>query len=348
MRVLLLHEMSGVHTELKDGLQKIGVDASIATYGDGWKKFGSDFDIGTASNTLASNLGRLLKQTSFVQNLKDFEVIQSISPNPFYRPIGALLERIAFSGARKIIYVAAGSDAIYRKHVRGLEYFPPHDWFENSSKVKRLTKMLSHVDSIVPVCWEYKYCMQQAGLKTTDLMPFPINVENKKVGKLGRSGKVKFFHPLNRDDFLNYDFKGTKIIKQAFSELSEKYKDVAEFTCSGGMSHDKYDALTDQMDVIVDQAYSFTYGMSAAYGLAKGKIVLSGLEQVAKDCEFYRSCPIINIKPSVEDVKNKIEYVLRNRDHLISFSEASRSFAEKYHAHTNVARRFLDVYSNTS
>jgi hypothetical protein len=348
MRVLLLHEMSGVHTELKDGLQKIGVDAKIATYGDGWKRFGSDFDIGSARNTLASNFERLLKQTSFIQEFKNFDVIQTISPNPFYRPIGALLERLAFSGNRKTIYVAAGSDAIYRKHVKDLEYFPPHDWFENSSKVDRLKSMLSHFDAIVPVCWEYKHCMQKAGLKTTNLMPFPINIDNKRVGKLGGFGKIKFFHPLNRDDYMRFDFKGTKIIMQAFSELSEKYKDVAEFSCSGGMSHDKYDALTDQMDVIVDQAYSFTYGMSAAYGLAKGKIVLSGLEQAAKDCDFYRNCPIINIKPNVEDIKDKIEYVLRNRDRLVEFSEESRSFAEKYHAHTNVAKQFLEIYCSTN
>jgi len=39
MKVLLLHEMSGVHTELKKGLLAIGVEAQIATFGDGWKSY---------------------------------------------------------------------------------------------------------------------------------------------------------------------------------------------------------------------------------------------------------------------------------------------------------------------
>lgn len=346
MRVLLLHEMSGVHTELKAGFQKLGIDAKIATYGDGWKKFGSDFDIGSADDKFSSNLDRLIKQTSSIGKFKDFDVIQTISPNPFYRPIGRILEKIIFSGDRKIVYVAAGSDAIYRRHVKDLDYFPPHDWFESSSKVNRLKEMLSNVDEIIPMCWEYKYCMQKAGFKTKNVIPFPINLSEKKVNKLGRSGKIRFFHPLNRDNYEKFDFKGTKIIKRAFSELAEKYKDIAEFNCAGGMSHDKYDAFTDEMDVIVDQAYSFSYGMSAAYGLSKGKIVLSGLEQITKDCDYYRDCPILNIKPNVEAIKSKIEYILQNRNRLSILSEESRGFAEKYHAHTIVAERYLQIYRN--
>lgn len=341
----MLHEMSGVHTELKTGLRKLGAEVKIATYGDGWKKFDSDFYIGSTHNTLQSHFERLIKQIIFAGKLKDFDVIQLISPNPFYRPIGKLLERIAFSGPAKIVYVAAGSDAIYRKHVRDLTYFPPHDWFDNSTEFNGLTKMLGRVDEIVPVCWEYKYCMEKSGFKSNEVIPFPIDVGSKKVNKLGRSGKVKFFHPLNRDN-LKFDFKGTKIIKQAFSELSEKYQNVAEFICAGGMSHDKYDALTDEMDVIVDQAYSFSYGMSAAYGLSKGKIVLSGLEKITRDCEYYKDCPIINIKPSVEDIKEKIEYILQQRDVLNVFGEESRSFAENYHDHVSVAGQYLRIYGN--
>lgn len=335
--------MSGVHTELKDGLQSLGVDTRIATYGDGWKKYKSDIDLGTVKPGFSSHLERLVKQTSNIGGFKDFDVIQLISPNPFYRPISHFLESLIFSGDKKLVYVAAGSDAIYRKHVRELNYHPPHDWFEKNGELERLKNMLRPFDAVVPVCWEYKYCMEKEGFTPKEVMPFPINIEKQKFQSLGRSGKVRFFHPLNRDN-LNYDFKGTHLIRQAFIELTEKYGDVAEFICAGGMNHKEYDAFTDDVDVIVDQTYSFSYGMSAAYGLAKGKIVLSGLEDVVKDCVYYKNSPIINIKPSVEDIKEKIEIILSRRNELAVLGEASRYFAKKYHDHVTVAESFLNIY----
>ncbi len=343
MRVLLLHEMSGVHTELKDGLQCLGIDAQIATYGDGWKKYRSDIDLGSVSPALSSHIERLIKQTFGIKYFSDFDVIQLISPNPFYRPISRILEKLIFLREKKLVYVAAGSDAIYRNHVRELNYYPPHEWFEKNNETDRLKKMLSPFNAIVPVCWEYKYGMQRAGLNPKDVMPFPINIQKQRFQSLGRSGKIRFFHPLNREN-LSFDFKGTLLIKQAFADLAEKYSDVAEFVCAGGMSHEKYDELTDDVDVIVDQAYSFSYGMSAAYGLAKGKIVLSGLEDLVKDCEFYKNCPIINIKPSVDDIKGKIERLLLNKNELPSLGEKSRYFAETHHDHVRVAEKFLKIY----
>ena len=346
MKVLLLHEMSGVHTELKHGLQCLGVDARIATYGDGWKNYKSDVDLGGIRPGFRSHVERLFKQASNIGNFKAFDVIQLISPNPFYRPASRLLEKLIFPGDKKLVYIAAGSDAIYRKHVRSLDYYPPHDWFEKNNELERLKKMLQPFHTIIPVCWEYKYSMEKAGFSPTEVMPFPINIKKQNFQPLGRSGKIRFFHPLNRDN-LNFDFKGTHLIRQAFAELAEKYSDVAEFSCAGGMSHEKYDVITDEVDVIVDQAYSFSYGMSAAYGLAKGKIVLSGLEGLAKDCSYYENSPVINIKPSVEDIKEKIESLLSRRIELAVLGEASRYFAEKYHDHVSVAERFLKIYKRS-
>ena len=326
MKILLLHEMSGVHTELKDGLAKLGVKADIATYGDGWKKYKSDIHLGTIQPNIKSHIERLWRQSLLTKRLKSYSVIQLISPNPFYRPISPFLENIVFNGDRKLIYIAAGSDAIYRQHVKQLKYFPPHNWQE-SHNYHKLDSMLRSFNHVVPVCWEYEYCMQSAGIKTEPLMPFPIDLTRFTPKKLATGQKIIIFHPLNRTD-LRYDFKGTLIIQKAFETLRQKHGDIAEFICAGGMPHSEYERLTESVDIIVDQAYSYSYGMSAAYGLANGKVVLSGMEEQAKSLHYAES-PVINIKPEVDDIVTKIDELLTDRKKIQLIGEQSRAFAEK-------------------
>ena len=50
MRVLLIGEYSGFFLNLKKGLEKLGVDCTLAANGDGWKAIeGASFQIGRAS-----------------------------------------------------------------------------------------------------------------------------------------------------------------------------------------------------------------------------------------------------------------------------------------------------------
>lgn len=71
MKVLLSHEMSGVHAELKNGLSKISVQADIATHGDGFKKIKSDIGLGSIDESITSHLQRVKNQvllaTSFLE-----------------------------------------------------------------------------------------------------------------------------------------------------------------------------------------------------------------------------------------------------------------------------------------
>ena len=343
MRVLLLHEMSGVHTELSRALAKLGLEVDVATYGDGFKRYPTDVDIGRATPGVFSSLARASKQFGLARSFHKYDVIQTISPAPFHRAItGALEKRAAESGAR-LIYVAAGSDAIYRKHVTSLEYWPPHDWFDRPRDYSRLVTMLKSYSHIVPVCWEYRYAMRKAGQSPADAIPFPIDVTQHRAEVIGTGGKLKLLHPLNRTN-LNYDFKGTKIIQAAFDILERKYPQDVECISVGGLAHWEYDKLVDEVDVIVDQVFSYSYGMSAAYGLAKGKVVLSGMEGVVKEKGHYRECPVINVVPTAQSVVEAVEGLLGMRSAVRSLGEAGRAFAEKWHDYMAVGCQYLDIY----
>lgn len=343
MRVLLLHEMSGVHTELKRGLRALGVDARIATFGDGFKRYDTDFRLGTADPGALAAAGRVWRQLSSVPAFRRFDIVQSISPDPFFRPIGPLLDRLVFEDRSRCVYVAAGSDAIYRRHVCELRYQPPHAWFDDPVRYRQLRRRLARFGHVVPVCWEYHHAMRRAGLAPTPVVPFPVDLSRHPCRPPARSGKLKIFHPLNRSN-LAFDFKGTRLIQQAFERLGRQYGDVAEFVCAGGMDHASYDALTNDMDVIVDQAFSYGYGMSAAYGLAKGKVVLSGMETEARE-GIYAQCPVVNLLPDVDDIVHKLEALILDRAATTARGEASRAFAEAHHDHVAVARAYLRIYA---
>ena len=344
MKVLLLQEMSGVHKELKKGLEQLGIETKIAAQDYGFRKYGSDINLGSVSGSLYSHVERAMNQIVLATNFKKYDVVQTISPNPFYSPLNNVISSILSHTNCKSVYIAAGSDAIYRKHVRELDYYPPHDWFEDLKKYESLKSKLEKFDSIVPVCWEYKYSMEQAGFSTKPIIPFPVDIYKfSPVSRKGRR-KIRFFHPLNRSTF-KYDFKGTLIIQEAFKELESKYSDVAEFICKGGMTHQEYDLFTDDIDVIVDQVYSYSYGMSAALGLAKGKVVISGLEML-DGADHFKRCPVINVKPDVFDLISKIEYLIMNSNQLEKLQSESREFAEKYHCSVEVAKSYIQkVYS---
>lgn len=344
MKVLLLQEMSGVHTELKKGLAKLGVQAELATYGQHFRKYQSDISMGKEGKEKFISIQRATTQLLNIPKFKTFDVIQMISPNPFHKGIANIMEKSLFVKDKKLVYVAAGSDQIYLKHVQELEYWPPHKKFETEASYNSLVDKLSNF-TVIPVCWEYQYSMQAAGVISQNIIPFPIDVDVQKFRPFKRGKKIVVFHPINRNKWKEdiHDFKGTSLIIKAFDKLIKKYSDKVEFIAKGDMTAREYDEFTNHVDVIVDQAYSYSYGMSAAYGLAKGKIVLSGLEEVVRS-GHYAEAPVINIKPDVDDIANKIEELIEDQLRMEELCQLSRLFAEKYHDSTYVAGEFMKYY----
>ncbi len=349
MKVLLLQEMSGVHTELRKALREMNMQADIATLGDFFKGYNSDINLGNPGIGYKNAANRFYQQIKNIGNFKKYDIIQSISPAPYISFLDSIIDDFATKNNKKV-FIAAGSDPIYLNFVRELDYFPPHIHFDRWTDEERqihykkfIKKLKNSYNKIVPVCWEYKYAMQKAGLKPEDVIAFPIDTNKNKPVKKDNQ-KIKVFHPLNRTD-LNYDFKGTLLIQKAFENLAIKYPEV-EFISKGNMTHTEYNKFTDNVDIIVDQCYSYSYGMSAAYGLAKGKIVLSGLEDIVKQEKHYAECPVINIKPTVEDIVEKLEKLLQQREKITQLSDESRCFAEKYHDSIKVAKKYLELYQS--
>jgi hypothetical protein len=80
--------------------------------------------------------------------------------------------------------------------------------------------------------------------------------------------------------------------------------------------------------------------------MSKGKIVLSGAEPEAVTFMGVRTdeCPVINIRPLVDDVYNKLLAVYENRSAIPDISSQGIDFVARHHAPLPIATRYMELY----
>ena len=128
-------------------------------------------------------------------------------------------------------------------------------------------------------------------------------------------------------------------------KLKENYPNEVEIVIDGKMPLNKYLKVLEETNVVIDQALSYEYGMNAIYSMAMGKVVLSGNEPECQQ-EFGRTdIPVINILPSEDDIYNKLEQLVLNKESVIEIGKKSRQFVEDFHHYVKVAQQYIDTWN---
>lgn len=354
MKVLLLGEYSGLHDNLKDGLLELGHDVLLASSGDGWKNIKSDLTFGYNGQRLIDKFSRIMAHFANLRSYIGYDVVQLISPVIFNIHISPLLLEIILKskGNKKTFLLASGCDGIYFNNVSKLAYSPCHDCQQydlshhkclwGGKRYKKLNhKVVSTVDGIIPIMYDYALGYRNF-INVKDTIPIPINTNKFKYKENVSRPKLSILHGINREGF-----KGTKIIVKALEIIKNRYPNDVEITINGKMNLSKYLETVERVNIVVDQCFSYSYGLNALYSMALGKVVLSGCE---KEClnEFkIRDCPIINIEPSVDDIVNKIEGILNNRKSVSEIGFESRKFVEEFHNHVGIAQKYVDTWEKS-
>lgn len=342
MNILLLHEFSGVHTELQAGLREIGIDAKTANFGDGFRGFPTDIKLGTLEASTSGTLRRALTQVGLIEKFRKFDVVQSISANVFNPLVSWLMEAAVLKNPeQRFVYLAVSGDTVYRKHVRALPYAPELDWYERERQAVSERRIFDAASHIVAGAWDYLFSFKREGYSPT-FIPFPVMTRRITPREVAQGAKLRVLHPVNRSD--GDDYKGTSFIRAAFDSLRKKFGSDVEFIAVGGLPYAEYMEIANTCDVLVDQANTMSYGMSATYAMAQGKVVLTGCEDVTHDVEVYRTSPLINIRPDAADIATKLEALLADRARMKDIGIASRLHAEKFHDAIVVAEQYANVY----
>lgn len=89
-----------------------------------------------------------------------------------------------------------------------------------------------------------------------------------------------------------------------------------------------------RINIILDDANSYSIAMNGLFSLAKGKIVMGGAEPEGnKELGIDGVNPVINIKLDVDQICSQIEYIIKikyNRTIRTRVTEVCREISQSY------------------
>lgn len=357
MKVLLLEDFSSFHKYLKDGLCQCGVDVTLVSSGDGWKKIGGAnyplYDKQIESKNKILRILQIYKASIRIQDkLGEYDVIQIINPR-IYSPFVNffLVSKILKKGRLKSLVCCGNDLALYKSYCNGQFDYSMYDGDNELKNEYRLNNLrgaftrvtepfiVRKVDLIIPTSYEY-WVGYKNDVRQTKVIPMPINVDSIEYKENIIDGKIVFYHGIIRAGQ-----KGTDIILKALNRLQEKYSDQVEIIVSNKMPFDQYVKTMDKANVVIDQCRSYAYGINADIAMAQGKVVLSGARKEALESLGVSKCPIFGIIPDENQIYQQLEFIVMNRDKITLWGKESREYVEKVHDCKKVAKEYIKVWS---
>lgn len=347
-KILLLGEYSGLHKNLKSGLQHLGYDVTFASAGDGKKKIYGDIDLTLKS---VSKIGKFKELKHIISNIKDYDIVQFINPY-ISHPLAVFAYEPIYKNNDQVFCVAAGDDVEFLKFTLSggmQEYSVFDEYLERKLHLEYTSlldlylhnKFMKNIKGVIPAMWEYAESYRQSKFKSklTQTIPLSMDLESNLFEDNIVQDKLVFYHASNRPLF-----KGSASIIKAMEIFQAKYPNDVEMIVADFLPLNEYLEVLSKTNVVIDQCRSYSYGMNAIYAGAKGKIVMSGSEEVAIKELGIEETPIINITPNVKQIIQQFEMILDNKNNISEMSINTREYVEKYHDSIKIAKMYLRVW----
>ncbi|MCM1109447.1 MAG: hypothetical protein NC388_10460 [Clostridium sp.] len=366
MKILLLGDYSNVHWTLAEGLRRLGHEVTVVSDGDGWKNYPRDIDLRRRSMGRWDTARYLMDVVRLWPSLRGYDVVQLINPVfldlrgcriwPFYRFLRRHNGRV-FMGAFGMdhYWVKAGLDCrtfrysdfnLGESERRGGENEEFIRAWLHGEKGEVNRRVAEDCDGIISGLYEYDASYRPHFGDKVRFIPFPINRSCITPARVHSDGApLRFFIGIQRS---RSAYKGTDIMLRALERVAARYPDRCEVVRAESVPFAEYCGLMDGSDVLLDQLYSYTPAMNALLAMAKGMIVVGGGEE-----ENYRILgedtlrPIVNVQPDEEDVVDRLEEMVRWSDeHVRRMQADSREYIRRYHDHVDVARRYVEFWTD--
>lgn len=358
MKILLFGEFSGLFNCLKDGLVANGHEVFLASGGDGLKNYPSDFRwdayqyqkyIGKLYHFI--ELKNIWKHRDL---LKGYDAVLLISPMQPFSSVSFIkpIYDYIFDNNGKVFLCGSGLYPIglkywyetnekYHYYVDGQfkDWSPYRKLIDDPKYIEWEHYVLDHLNGYIPIWYEYAQPYRNY-VRLTPTIRIPINTKQFEYKPNKVDNKVVFFCGLSSRP----NSKGNPIILQAFDKLREKYSDEAEFIATGGLPFDEYMKLVSRINVILDDANSYSIAMNGLFSLAKGKIVMGGAEPIANKELGLEWNPVYNLCPDVDQICSCMEDVIRNKEQIEEMGKKGRLFVETYHDYRDIAKRYVEIF----
>ncbi len=356
MKILLMGEFSGFYLNLKQGLQELGAEVTLAANGDGWKQIpGADmplFFTGKASAPVKI-VKKLIEPVLQKRQFYGYDVVQLVNENIFRPYINShMIRKIKQNSGALFVNVSGNCYSLYQAwRDKKLGYYTfddnpeKYDAFVKGGLRRYMMRSTEEyvdtiADGIIPIMYEYAVGVRRRP-NCRQTIPLPFNAEKTAYQINKQHGKLVFYHGILREKD-----KGTAFIREAFSIIQQKYPNDVEMLVCGSLPFQEYLEVLQKTNVLVDQCKEHCWGLNACYGMAQGKVVLGGASRSSLKEFGLEKSPVLHIGPNVEQIVRQIEYVLENRSKIEEWGWESRQFVETFHNHIRIAGQYMDVWKD--
>lgn len=355
MRVLLLGEYSGFYTNLKKGLEKIGVDCVLGSNADGWKKIGgADFQLyATEGRNLFTKIyHNIIYPLINKERLVGYDIVQLVGPYIYCPYINKYMFNFIKKHNKKVyISVAGNCYSLYKAYKeKRLGYYIydnneelcrlfESDDYKSNIKKRNEEYFYQQVDGIIPIMYEYAVGVRKyENYKRTIPLAFDCSDINYCPNVV--KDKIVIMHGIIREKY-----KGSSYIKEALDIIKKKYPDEVEVIIDGKLPLEEYLDVLSRTNILIDQCKEHCYGLNALYAMAQGKIVLGGASYNSLKEFGLEKSPVIHIKPDVQQIVNQLEELISKKDEFEKLGYESRKFVEEFHDSKKIAQMYLDVWA---
>lgn len=382
MRVLLLGEYSGVHTNLAKALREKEINVCTVHDGDSYKKFESDILISykrlVSKNKYVNFILRMYYQillflgisgciqilfhTKKLKKLKNYDVVQLINPvflSGFGSIVNIIVLRFLVKNNKKIFLCALGDDYIWVKGSIENKEFKSMFYFMRVNNLRQYFHSMMYLygffykflnnyainvsHKVIPGLYDYYYYYRKFN-NCVELIPVPIEIDRKIEPTTFTGYPIKIFHGWQP----NKEFrKGNIFFDDAVKKLIKKYPGKISYKIIGGVPYSEYIKTFNDSHIFLDQCLSMDQGVNALIALAKGKVVFSGLsDDLIEYYNLKNQIPLINSKPDVDYIYEKLEFLILNPSLLEVYSKNSISFMLDKHEYNYVVSQYLKVWND--
>jgi len=362
MKIALVGEYSGVHTNLKIGLEQIGHEATTISGGDGFKRFRPDRLNRIPLGQLARAHQLFVGQPRLLSDLaSNYDVIQFISPTALVLP--RFVPRASYAqwllsfldSFRGVLSMAvAGCDSYVQPVMAASRFCPCAGCLKDSRRSicaydfdtapeRGVTDALTgRVHCFIPfasAAYADAYASRSGG--SNGPFNFPVELSNPALPNR-RSGPLRVLHGIIRPGF-----KGTDVILPVLRALVDRHPGRYELVIAERLPYAEYARLLSTVNVVVDQLYGGGLGMNALGAMARGRVLLTSFDRsFVRGSVDYRDTPAYDISHGEEAILSALEAIQGlSADELARAGSASREYVEARCAPAEVARQLCAVWS---
>jgi glycosyltransferase involved in cell wall biosynthesis len=332
----ILHGTMGIANQmntLTESLRKKGIHANFLNYYPNYLDYCSDdkfnliYDINNSKNDPIKIAEKLMLE----YDLFHFHFGTSLMPNHSDLP---LLKKL---GKTTIMHHWGSDVRIYSKAYKNNPYVKV-----KKTNEKKITKKLKFFSEYISHCivsdFELYYYVKEF-YENVHFIKQAIDLKKYKVNyKKINNDKITIVHAPTSPEI-----KGTKYIVDAIELLKKEYN--IEFKLVKGLSHSEAKKIYREADLIIDQLLLGSYGLFSIEAMAMGKPVVTWISDFMKE-KYPDDLPIISANP--DSIKNKLKYILENRDMLLEIGKNGRKYIEKHHDKEKVVKNLINLYEDIS